>query len=927
MTEVDRLEEEWQALKADIQSYEPDDAAYRLFSPPIPDQSRLISSKERLLKLLETCVALGGETSTPAERSTLQWIARDIADALFARFDIFQPSAIDPYRSRSAHTWSGTYYNDPWPDVKRELFGRDNEKARLADAWCKAQKGDRTVVSVLVGWTGVGKTSLVTRWLEDDQLWAKQRKPDRIFAWSFGNVFSGSQEPSVDQFLDEALRRFGDSQVACLAASWNYATKGQRLAEMILERPTILVLDSFECVQEQPEGRISDPAVRALLTTLADGRGQCLCVVTTRTNISDLQRYDQRRVQIAFLGPLSKEAGADYLKHLGVGGANEERMQVAENYNGHPLTLKLVAGYLVTMHRGDIRSKDRIPGLLSEPQDGPKASALIEEYERWFQGKPEQQVLYMLGLFDHPCGEAEIRAVFGDRVIAGLTDQLDGPTEQTWLYALKRLQELYLVSRTQPGDRLDCHPLVREYFATAFQRRHPSSWHEAHGRLQRHFSSLPAGEHPTTVNEMRPLYYAVRHGCLAGNHQDVWDEIYIHRIQRGEAFFNTRELGAVSDDLRVLGHFFHQRWLKPSPGFPEEKRGLLLHHVGFDLRELGRLTEAVEVLEAALRDYQRAEVWHQATRAAGHLSNVYLTLGNLEKAEHLARMSLELADRSKDPFEKLRRLAALGSALHQRGCAREAEDAFRQAESLQQQVPADVGYHYLYSVRGFQYCDLLLDEGKSDEVLLRAKETLRRSTEQKWLLDMALDHLSIWRANAIQEWPADSQQPKQPDKHLDIAIDLLRGTDYQGFYAQCLLQKAGLHQRCGDVLLADKTLAEAAGIASQSGMRLLATDVELRRTQLFLARGDIEPAKESLQKAAALIEETGYHRRDLERLLHEARLAKEVGNLEGTRCLVLQAQTLMRNRNQKSERFSLKALESEIAIDSQSGGAEDRAIP
>ena len=48
----------------------------------------------------------------------------------------------------------------------------------------------------------------------------------------------------------------------------------------------------------------------------------------------------------------------------------------------------------------------------------------------------------------------------------------------------------------------------------------------------------------------------------------------------------------------------------------------------------------------------------------------------------------------------------------------------------------------LYSIRGFQYCDLLLDQGKYQEVQSRASRTLEWAKRYDLgLLTVALDHL------------------------------------------------------------------------------------------------------------------------------------------------------------------------------------------
>ena len=60
---------------------------------------------------------------------------------------------------------------------------------------------------------------------------------------------------------------------------------------------------------------------------------------------------------------------------------------------------------------------------------------------------------------------------------------------------------------------------------------------------------------------MEPLFLAVICGCNAGLFREALHEVYIPRIQRGDAHFAANVLGATGPLLSALGHFFeHGRW-------------------------------------------------------------------------------------------------------------------------------------------------------------------------------------------------------------------------------------------------------------------------------------------------------------------------------------------------------------------------------
>ena len=66
---------------------------------------------------------------------------------------------------------------------------------------------------------------------------------------------------------------------------------------------------------------------------------------------------------------------------------------------------------------------------------------------------------------------------------------------------------------------------------------------------------------PDSFREMEPLFLAAICGCNARLFREALHEVYIPRIQRGNASFAAKVLGATGPLLTVLVHFFeHARW-------------------------------------------------------------------------------------------------------------------------------------------------------------------------------------------------------------------------------------------------------------------------------------------------------------------------------------------------------------------------------
>src|SRR6202030_2677881 len=128
-----------------------------------------------------------------------------------------------------------------------------------------------------------------------------------------------------------------------------------------------------------------------------------------------------------------------------------------------------------------------------------------------------------------------------------------------------RLRRARLLAAEDPHNRghLDTHPLVREYFGEQLRSQQIDAWKECNRRLY-HFYQTLAPPLPNSFREMEPLFSAVICGCNAGLFREALHEVYIPRIQRGNACFAAKVLGARGALLSVLAHFFeHARWDSP----------------------------------------------------------------------------------------------------------------------------------------------------------------------------------------------------------------------------------------------------------------------------------------------------------------------------------------------------------------------------
>ena len=783
---------------------------------------------------------------------------------------------------------SGTHLDKHAPRV---LFGRKNELSALDEAWAK----DTLNVFTMVAWGGAGKTSLVFHWVQTRFQGKGWPGVERYFDWSFYSQGTGeSRQTSADLFIAKALEFFGDPD----PTRGGPHERGERLAGLIRQHRTLLVLDGIEPLQYPPgdpqSGRLKDPALESLLRELAaDNPG--LVIITTREHLANVAGHATTEEQK--LDRLGKEAAVALLRHLQIVGTDEEFHAAWKDAGGHALTLSLLGRFIADAYEDrDIRHYREVKfEAADQDRQGRSAFKVMIAYERWLRsGGPERQrelaVLRLTGLFDRPMSKSCLQALRAEPLIPGLTEYLVKLTPQQWNIAVNRLIEVDLLSVSP--DAIDAHPLIREYFAAQLKRDQPSAFRAAHSRLFDHLCGNTPYR-PDGLDGLAPLYEAVIHGCLAGRQQEAREKVYLDRILRGtdnDGFYSMKKLGGFGADLAAVSAFFDEPWSRVSPNLTTTDQAWLLNQAAGCLRALGRLTEALKPMRAGLEVVVQQKLWKQASRGASNLSEFEVKLGTLRVAVTDARQSITLADQSGDAFLRMDTRTAAADALHQSGHRAEAGALFAEAELLQQeqQPQADV----LFSLGGFRYCDWLLAPAEQAawqhwldlprscstlqiskglaEVERRAAKTLRWSIEGKTsLLTIALDYLTLTRVGlirAILQADPSNAQPKLDLPDVPATVNRFRAAGHMDHLPHGLLIAAVYHFIRGEPALAWKYLAEAQQIAERGPMPLFLADVHLTRARLARRRmgetgsWNIDP-KAELTRAAHLIQTHGYGRR------------------------------------------------------------------
>jgi serine/threonine protein kinase/tetratricopeptide (TPR) repeat protein len=626
----------------------------------------------------------------------------------------------------------------------------------------------RTNVFCIVGPTGLGKSAVLGEWLwqleHRDHPWEGFR---RILVWSFKKQRTSGNVPiaglSADQFVEQALRKFGAPFQVEHETPFD---RGRRLAALIQEVPTLLILDGLELLQfhrgdpfnGRHQGQCSDQTLVAMLEELA-ARNPGLCVVTAQLPVVDLTVWNDSTVRHERLAPLTAEDGVALLRSLNVNGPPDQLEAASKMFRGRPAPLVLFGRYVRNVCAGQVQAigevawNDMVAYAHEDAELADVSRNLLDNFRQWqsrMEHDVEAQLLDVACLFDRPAPVEWLRIVIQKPVIPGLTDRLASLRNHNLQVALKRLEEWGMLEPEERNGRdrqLDVPPTVRACFSERLRQDNPAAWQEAHRRL---FEALPRTCPQVPELEHVPtLLAAVWHGVQASSVEDAW-KLYDERLNQhvdsdGHAATGIHHLrnrlGSPDSERVCLANFFDELWDRPNPDLSEEIQSEVLRSAGIVLRAVGRLEEACSPLEAAAEIDRAVGRPQMAANSLRHLAQVHLMRGRPGVALKFAQQAvaaIDGTDEARYGFERVQSRATLANILHHVGRDDEAQGEFERAERDQALVHQrwqrnEAGTRrpgqkpeapWLYGLAGYRYGHFLLSRGKFDAVISRCEEPL-----------------------------------------------------------------------------------------------------------------------------------------------------------------------------------------------------------
>jgi tetratricopeptide (TPR) repeat protein len=571
------------------------------------------------------------------------------------------------------------------------FVGRDALFYELEVA-CRAQRA-----VVLHGPGGTGKTELAKafgRW------WRDTAGAELVVLHSF--------EPGVASFgLDGVLAAIGLQAFGADFARVALAEREAIVLRMLRERRLLLIWDNFESVVAMPDPAGATPPLdepererlRRFVAAIAAG-GRSALLVTSRTT----ERWLGDEIARRPVGGLTRAEASEYADALlaASGSVQARRSRPAFGellvaLDGHPLSMRLVLPHVATRDPeallAALRGSGDLPG-----GGGTDRLASLERcvgYSFEHLDPATRRLLPAVSLF-HGVVDADVLELMS--AVDGVPKRFAGRKREQWSAALDAAAAVGLPTSIGAGmSRI--HPALPAYLSALWRQ-------EADGD---HDSERARGS-----SALLSAYAA-------------FGDWLREQMRTGDADFALR---IVELQRRTIGHLFgaalqHGRWAEAqsiaqplneyfnSRGLYEEARGWV-----------DRVRVATESHDGALPDLQApaGALW---ILVAGSQANREFLQGHLERSE---RTYLELRDAlaaQKPSPTQQRHLAnanhGLGIVAHKRGHLDDAEDAYRQALTIHEEIGNRPGITLTYHQLGI----VAFDRGHLDD----AEDAYRQALE------------------------------------------------------------------------------------------------------------------------------------------------------------------------------------------------------
>lgn len=737
----------------------------------------------------------------------------------------------------------GLAWNNAPPSLA-EWVGRKGLLGSITEDWTDSKKR----LTGLIGFGGEGKSSLARRWVDDLLNDKSLPQPDGVFWWGFYD------KPSTDEFFEMALNYMGGGKLDKNQYN-SSSSRAHLIAAMLHTGRYLFILDGLEVLQHQEGdqyGLLKSNDLHEFLEYFAAPSHRSFCLVTSRAPLLDLMEYTTYRD--CDVEHLSKAEGLALLEKLGVKGSNKELGKIVSDWDGHALTLSLLASYLLEFYGGDAGYIGEIPSPTANESRYERINRILRRYDEHLS-KTERAFLLIFSAFRKSIQESSFDWVFRVKIgTKSLNASISALHHSEFDSMLTRLIR-YRIIRCNPDSKsYTAHPLIRNYYYLhLIESGYKKSIHEIIMYYYLTISKAPPFD--PTIEDFAPQIEAVYHACRSARYRDAIT-IYWEQISHKDLFLPLK-LSYENTMLELVREFFPNGDYYQEPLTSNlEIKGGLLNIIGICLMNTGYLKEALFFHERG------NSIFFNMDRRLGfinlgnnyqNLTELNVHLGQLEVGDDYASKILIIAYLVRDNASNILKLLSYiwrARILYLKGELDTIGLTFQRLEDLEKSL---FHYDHLTSNRGIFYAEYLRRIHNYDYAKHVTKYNLEIMKSEICLPDISRCY------RVLGDLEADSGRHDFAHANYKESLKIARKISRSDILIEVLSSRGRWAAQRGNVEIAFDDLNEALNYSTLGGYCIYEADIRVGLAWAHLAANDKVRAIAEAKRAKEMSDAIGYH--------------------------------------------------------------------
>jgi hypothetical protein len=533
------------------------------------------------------------------------------------------------------------------------------------------------------------------------------------------------------------------------------------------------------------------------------------------------------------LTEMRSDDAVEFFHCQGIQGNRGEIEQVCRNYGFHPLSLRLLAGYVSQdfEYPGDIRAAANLDltGDLVQHRN----HVLKRSYESLTDAG--RQLLGQIACFRNPVAYEALAVIEqGDSENSDKAHNTAMSLQVNLRDLINRglLQQDTRSTRQERVVLFDLHPIVRAY---AYDRMAVDARTTAHSQLRDYFAAVPIPEKVTALDDLVPSIELYHHMVRAGQYDEALD-LFAERLNKATYY----QLGAYQLRIELLRALFPQGEEQPPQIQDDRSQSWVLNVLANSYSLSGQPGTAVALFELGADIHQKRGDKTNLVIILENLAHMaQFPIGALQVSESNLRRSINLCQEIEEEYDEAIGHAELGHLLAYQGAWSKVEVELDRATELFGKLKKT---QYLGITCAYRSLARLLrvragEKQEATMALAMAIQALEFADEDaRTISPIPRDYVrSHWLLGAAHR---ANDNPSLSETHLSEALTRCRTINLVDAEADILLDLARLRGDQNQPAEALHLAHEALAITERSGYVLQGADVRLFLAQQALEAGD-----------------------------------------------------------------------------------------